>query len=223
MKTLIYILIATISFSLAAQRSKTTYNRIGLQGQFAFVNLETSNFETKQGIGFLAGFSTRGAFYNDFDLIYGIDFMQTSIAVVAKDQLNPSFANQEVSYTTTGAQLKLLGSYLIAGEHLTVELGPVLQVNSALKLDNESQKDFILKGYSTLIAGDIQEVSRVNGFLIGGFSAGFDWVRYVARYQYGLTNALSKLNKENLGIKDPAATNFKGNFSLITAGIVFYL
>jgi hypothetical protein len=54
-------------------------------------------------------------------------------------------------------------------------------------------------------------------------SVGFTRVRFTANYQYGFTNALKRLNDEGLALKDPAATNFKGNLGLITAGIVFYL
>ena len=91
------------------------------------------------------------------------------------------------------------------------------------KLQNEDQKKYIIEGYDSLRAEDIQEWSRLNGMILGGFSAGIDNVRFIARYQYGVTNALKKLNKKNLENKDPAAINFKGNLSLITAGIVFYL
>ena len=225
MKTIFYLLTVLSSFSLSAQNYKSGYNRIGLQGEYLILNLNNSDFEVKPGSGFLAGFSQRGGFYNNFDVVYGISFLQASIAVSAIDEYNtnPSYSNQEVSYTTTGAQLKFLASYLISDENLSLEFGPVLQVNSRLKLDDATQEAYLIEGYSKLKTASIQEWSRVNGLLLAGFTAGFNSVRIIARYQYGLTNALHKLNKENLEEKDPAAKNIKGNLSLITAGIVFYL
>jgi len=220
LKTLFYILVFIIYSSVAAQSYKSQYNHIGLQGQYVFLNINTSNFNMEQGSGFLAGLSQRGAYFNNFDLIYGVDFIQASSKLRTRDLTNKA---QEVNFTTTGAQIKLLLSYLILAENLTVEFGPVLQINSALKLQNEDQKRYIIEGYDSLRAEDIQEWSRLNGMILGGFSAGIDNVRFIARYQYGVTNALKKLNKENLENKDPAAINFKGNLSLITAGIVFYL
>lgn len=219
LKQFFFFLLIFCSISIQAQRKDYSSNRIGLQGQYALLDLNTSNFETIQESGFLVGLSKRSAFYNNFDLIFGVDFMQTSIAVNAKN----TTVIEQVEYTWSGAQVKLILSYLIAGDYLSIEAGPVLQVNSKMKLDNADQSDLIVKGYTNLQAEDIQEWSRVSGIVMAGISAGFTHVRLTANYQYGFTNALNKLNDQDLQLKDPAATNFKGNLGLITAGIVLYL
>ena len=114
-------------------------------------------------------------------------------------------------------------SYLIAGDHLSIEAGPVLTINGKMKLDTGDQSNLIVKGYTNLQDEDLQEWSRVNGIVMIGISAGFTHVRLTVNYQYGFTNALNKLNDQDLELKDPAAMNFKGNLGLITAGIVLYL
>lgn len=215
MRLLFFISAILLSCSSYAQRSRTVHNHIGLQGVYAMSNLQTENFNTSQGEGFLAGLSTRGAFYNDFDLIYGIDFIQIGLQVEA--------GGKQVEYALSGAQVKFLASYRIAGEYLSAELGPVLQVNGGLKLKDQSQENLIVDGYTTLQAGDLEEISRINGMLTAGLTGGLKWLRLTAAYQYNFTNILNRLNSEDLNLKDPAATNFKGNLGLVTAGIILYL
>lgn len=219
LKQFFFFLLIFCSISINAQRKDYSSNRIGFQGQYARLDLYTSNFETVQESGFLVGLSKRSAFYNNFDLIFGIDFMQTSIAINAKR----GTTIEEVGYTWSGAQVKLLLSYLIADDHLSIEAGPVLQVNGKMELDDAAQSDFIVKGYTGLQTEDLQEWSRVNGSVMVGLSTGLTHVRLTANYQYSVTNALNKLNDQELELKDPAATNFKGNLGFITAGIVLYL
>ena len=215
LRQLIFICAILLSISVNAQRSKQLYNRIGIQGLYTLTSLHTDNFQTAQTAGFLAGLSTRGAFYNNFDLIYGIDFLQTDLEIQGREEA--------IAYTLSGVQVKLLASYLIAGENLSVEFGPILQVNGGLKLDDQNQANAIVDGYTLLQAEDLEEISRVNGILTAGITGGFNWLRLTAGYQYNFTNILNRLNKEDLNLKDPAATNFKGNLGLITAGMVLYL
>jgi len=215
LRLLFFICAILLSISANAQRSTKIYNRIGIQGVHTLTTLHTNNLNTIQSDGFLAGLSTRGAFYNNFDLIYGIDFLQTDVDIQGREEA--------ILYTLSGVQVKLLASYLIAGEHLSLEFGPILQVNGGLKLDDQNQENQILEGYTLLNAGDLEEISRVNGMFTAGITGGLEWIRLTAAYQYNFTNILNKLNSEDLNLKDPAATNFKGNLGLITAGIVIYL
>ena len=113
-------------------------------------------------------------------------------------------------------------SYNLIANHLAVDLGPALLINSKMKLDNSRQNTNIVSGYNTLTASDIQEISRVNGFGIIGLTGGFEHVRLTLQYQYGFTNILNNLNEQNLVIDDNER-DFKGNASIIAAGVVFYL
>src|SRR5690606_34351619 len=64
-----------------AQRNFDGYNFLGVQGGITFFDIQTDDLVTKQQTGFTAGFTTRGAFRNNFDLIYGVSFQSASIAV----------------------------------------------------------------------------------------------------------------------------------------------
>ncbi len=199
-----------------AQRNFDHYNRLGLTGGFSLYDINTSDLNTKQGSGFTAGFTTRGAFRNDFDLIYGIDFFSNNIEIFGRNA-NNSFETQYIDYNLQGVQIKFLGSYNIIKHHLTLEFGPILNISGKLKVDKEQFEDYILDGYTTLKAKDIEGVSPVNFHVMGGITGGLESFRVSVKYQYGVTNMLNKLNDDEL-----ENTNFKGNSSTIIFALVVY-
>jgi len=218
--SLICLLVVSFTSSAQSYRNSGNYNRIGLQGKVALMDIETKNFDIQGDTGFLAGFTTRGNVYNNWGVVYGIDLLSTAVTVQtsALDQLT----SEDTQYNIIGAQLNLLLSYNLIANHLAVDLGPALLINSKMKLDNSRQSTNIVSGYTTVTASDIQEISRVNGFGIIGLTGGFEHVRLTLQYQYGFTNILNNLNDQNLVI-DNNARDFKGNASIIAAGVVFYL
>ena len=87
-----------------------------------------------------------------------------------------------------------------------------------MKLDKDEYENYILTGYDTLTAKDIQAISRFNFRLAGGLTAGLEHFRISAQYQYGVTNILGGLNG-----KDLENDNFKGNSStIIVAGVIYF-
>ena len=197
-----------------AQRNYDGYNFLGVQGGITFFDIQTDDLVTQQQEGFVAGFTSRGAFRNNFDLIYGISFQSASVGVEGSILTD----TQNISYTIQGAQINLLGSYNIIKKHLSIEFGPVFDINGKMKLDQDEYEDYILTGYNTLTAKNIQEISRFNVRLAGGITAGLEHFRISAQYQYGITNMLGKLNDENLENDD-----FKGNSStIILMGVIYF-
>lgn len=211
--------LTTISFiffqQIFAQRNYDGYNFLGIQGGITLFDIQTDDLVTKQQTGFTAGFTTRGAFRNDFDLVYGISFQSASVGVEGSSFLGTD--TQNISYTIQGAQINFLGSYNIVPKHLSLEFGPVFNVNGKMKLDNDIYKDYVLSGYETITAKDIQEISQFNVHIAGGLTAGLEHFRVFGQYQYGLTNMLGKLNSKDLENND-----FKGNSSTIIVGAVIY-
>lgn len=197
-----------------AQRNYDGYNFLGIQGGITFFDIQTEDLVTQQREGFVAGFTTRGAFRNNFDLIYGISFQSSSVGVEGHILLD----TQNIGYTIQGAQINFLGSYNIVKKHLSLEFGPVFDINGKMKLDKKEFEDYILTGYETLAAKDIQEISRFNVRLAGGITAGLEHFRISAQYQYGVTNILGKLNDKGLKNED-----FKGNSStIILMGVIYF-
>ena len=216
LQKLIFVTITCLFIEqLSAQRNYDEYNRMGLFGGLTLFDINTSDFVTEQGTGFAAGFTTRGSFRNNFDLIYGISFYSTSLGIEGSTALGTD--TQNISYSMSAAQVTFLGSYNIVKHHLSLEFGPVLQINSKMNLDSETREDYVLTGYNTLTAKDVQDISKVNFHVVGGITAGIESFRVFAQYQYGVTNTLNKLNDKNLEKDD-----FEGHSSTITLGALFY-
>ncbi len=197
------------------------YNRIGIQARYAVLDIETSDFEIAGDTGFMAGLTTRGRLYNNFGMIYGIDFVSLSTNVQGRALGNVSF--EDMQYTVIGAQLNLLLSYNILEQNLAIEAGPALMVNSKMTLKNQGQEDNIVKGYASLKATDIEEISRINPFVVVALTGGFERIRFSVQYQYGFTNILGNLNSQDLQDIDRTVPDFKGSSSIISGGIVLYL
>nr|AOE09060.1 conserved hypothetical protein [uncultured bacterium] len=218
---LIFFAIGMLTVTAQSYYSPGNYNRLGLQAKLSVLDIDTQNFNLEGETGFLGGLTTRGRLYNDFGIVYGIDFLSANINLQSRP-LGESRL-EETRYTVIGAQLNLLFSYNLIEKHLAIDFGPALLVNGKMNLRQTGQRDNIVEGYTALRAEDIEEISRINGFGIIGITAGFEHVRFIIQYQYGFTNMFNNLNDRDLLDVDPNANNFKGSPSLLAGGIVLYL
>lgn len=211
---LIVLFLGTIAMN--AQRNFNEFNVIGVSAGLTLYDITTTNFTTSSKESYMFGFQMRGNVYNNFDMIYGISFYDTKIGILASN--TPNGNNKEVlDYNLQSAQITVLWGYKILREHLSVEVGPILNINGKLTLKDTQFEDYIIDQYTSVVATDIENVSKVNFHLAGGLTAGFRNFRVFGQYQYGVTNMLNKLNSQNLENSD-----FKGNSSLITVGITAY-
>ncbi len=206
-------------FTTTAQRNYDDYNRLGINAGFVLSEINTSDLSTKQAGGFMAGFTTRGSFRNQFDLIYGITFFNNKIEIQGHSPAGDTgtFSQQFIGYTIQAVQINFLASINIVRHHLSLEFGPVLNVNGRMKLDTDRFENYILEGYTTLKASDIEDISKVNFRVMGGLTAGLENFRLSAQYQYGVTNMLKNLNDLDLEKSD-----FKGNSGTIILAAVLY-
>lgn len=215
LKNLLFVtLLILFTQEAISQRNYDGSNFLGITGGYTMFDIMTSDFNTKQGGGFLGGFSTRGAFRNNFDLIFGLNYFTNNVEIFGA--ASPT-ETQYIDYNLQGVQLYVLGSFNIIENHLSIEFGPILNISSKLNLKTEQFEDYILDGYTTLEAKDIQDTAPVNFHLQGGITGGVRNFRVSAQYQYGVTNMLGKLNKNDLEYD-----NFKGNSSLILLAGTFY-
>ncbi|MFN4762043.1 hypothetical protein ACKGJN_02875 [Gillisia sp. Q332] len=203
----------------AQNRYGDSYNRLGIQAGINYGGFNSDDFNTSEKAGYMVGLTTRAAVYNNFIIIYGINFYEFKTGInIMETQASQSIV---ANFKATGVQLNLFGGHKIIGEHLSFEAGPVLQINSKWKPEKEFENYFI-EGYD-LQAEDLEEISRVNFNVAGNISAGFRDVKLWIQYQYGVNNIFSKLNSEGLENKDSRAANLNGHLGLATAGIVVYL
>ncbi len=206
--TSILFLITLASF---AQYEYRDSNRIGIFFGINQFTLNTNDFQTKPGTGWNGGLSMRGNFYNDWDMVYAMQFSENNFSVATKK----IFISEDTNYKLPSAQISLQLSYKIVENHLSFEFGPLVQINGKLKLE-QNQENNIITG-TTLLAKDIVAISQFNFYPTVGITAGVRHVRLNVSYQYGINNMLGNLNNKNLGY------SFKGNPGLLNGNLIIYL
>jgi hypothetical protein len=217
-KSPVFIAFFVIFFQQSfAQHNYDEYNRLGITGGVTIFDVSTSNFTTKKGNGMMFGFTTRGSFYNNFDLIYGIGFTNNNLVLIGKEAGNSS-NRHEIKYTIQSAQINFLASYNIIKHQLSLEFGPILNLNGKMKLKTDRYEAFILEGTQGVLANEVEDISKVNFLVMGGLTAGLENFRLIAQYQYGVTNMFNKLNEKDFGEE----IDFNGNSSTLILGAVIY-
>tara|TARA_R110000850_G_scaffold271031_2_gene404812 strand:+ start:203078 stop:203746 length:669 start_codon:yes stop_codon:yes gene_type:complete len=212
--SVLFLIFYTTIFS---QNNYKEFNVIGISAGLTQYDINTKDFKTQSRESFMFGLQMRGNVYNNFDMMYGIAFYDSNIAISAKSS-PVGGTSRDLNYNLQSAQISVLGGYKIIKNHLSIEAGPVLNINGKLTLNDTQYENHIIEGYATLNAKDIEDVSKVNFHLAGGITAGLRNFRLFALYQYGVTNVLNNLNKNNL-----EKTNFKGNSTLLSFGVTVYL
>jgi len=222
MKRFIYLLVFTLfitSFQVHSQnRGRDTYNRLGLQGGLTYGGLNTKNFNTTNKLGYFAGFTTRANYYNNLIILYGVNFFEFNTGMSVMQSM--ASEAQEIDFKASGVQLNLFIGQKLIGEHLSVEVGPILQVNSKLKTD-EQYKEYYMEGYG-IKAEDLEDITKINFNVAAMVSSGFKSVKFWAQYQYGITNTFGNLDEEVIKNKDSRITNLNAHLGLASAGVVFY-
>ena len=212
MKRLYFTYVFTlISMTVFSQYNYRDSNRIGISFGVNQFTMNTNNFQTKPGTGWNGGLSMRGNFYDDWDMVYAMQFSENNFSVAT----NSGFISEDTNYKLSSAQVSLLFSYKIVENHLSVEFGPLLEINGKLNVEKDQQNN-IISG-TTLLAKDIVDISQFNFYPVIGITAGVRHVRLNVSYQYGVNNMLGNLNSQNLGV------NFKGNPGILNGNLIIYL
>ena len=95
MKKNIYIfwlLVSTFGYSQYGNRDG---NRIGISAGVSQTTLFTDNFTANPELGFAGGLSVRGNYYNNWSMIYGMQFFSNNFS------LESNF-NQKIKYNLKG-------------------------------------------------------------------------------------------------------------------------
>jgi len=204
------VMLATAAVS--AQMNYQDSNMIGIFGGLNQTDLSTNNFDTKAGVGWNFGLSVRGNFYNDFDMVYAIQFSENKFSVPTVNPL--TLQSQEVDYKIQGVKISLMPSYNIIYNHLSIEAGPVLQVNGKLSYKDENENNVIMETLAT--SKDLEDVSTFNILGAVGITAGVRNVRLNVQYQYGFNNFLSQVEEERFG------REVKGNLGILSGNLIIY-
>lgn len=214
-KLILVFSIAIITIS-SAQTNYRIQNGIGIYGGLTNFNINTDNFVTESGNGWLAGLAaTVNLPHRWYNVSYNIQLSENQIGFSAAPLTNGT--TEFVNHKVFAAQVALIGHLKIIENYLTLDAGPMLQFNGTLDLQDDNKENYILEGYDNLTVSDIENISRfnVNGAI--GATAGFDQFKIRAQYIYGFTNMLNALNKENL----PEGNDFKGNQNMLVFSAMF--
>lgn len=217
-KLFLSLLLLFSTTTIFAQYNNRDGNRIGISGGVSQTSLFTSDFNSKPGMGFGGGLSVRGNYYNNWSMIFGMQFFSNNFSL---ESTSLTSLAKETEFNLQGVKVRLLLSYNIVEDHVSFDFGPVLQINGKLSVNDIDQNN-ILNG-TTLTANQIEEVSTINGNFYTGFSAGGKVVRASLFYEYGFTNIFSKLNKNDDFKLLTGNQNIKGNLGTINGQIVFNL
>ena len=221
MRTIVVLFTALFSVFSTAQYRYRDGNRIGISGGISQCTMFTSSFDTKAGNGFAGGLSVRGNYYNNWSMIYGMQFFNSRFSL-GKDGLN----TRATEFSLQGVQIRLLLSYNVVQNHVLLDFGPVLQVNGKLAVNGANENNRIKYNSATataIYAKDIVDVSKIGGAMHFGLSAGSKTVRLLLFYQYGFTNLFNELNKNATLTTNNNNERFKGNLGTINGQVVFNL
>lgn len=199
-----FLFTATITF---AQYGNRDSNNIGITLGINQFNVSTSDFETTAGNGWNVGLSMRGNAFNDWDAIWGIQFSEYNFKVAT---LNQALSERETNFKLPCANITFQLSYKFIENHLSMEFGPMVQVNGKLAVATE-EENYRIKGAEDYAVKDLTDIGNVSFYPVIGITAGVRNVRLNVTYQYGINNLLGKLDG-----------GFSGNASVINGNVIFY-
>ena len=204
----------TIAF---AQYGRGDFNHIGISLGINQTDLFTDSFNVTPKTSWTGGLAIRGNYYNSFAMVYGMNFTDNKFAI----ETNALTSTKEVDVSLMAVQVHLLLSYRIAESAFSIDFGPVLQVNGELKYDSADENYFITNN-ELLQIKDLEKITPINFNVQVGLTGGFENIRLNVSYQYGVTNMLNNINKQE-GISARADGDLKGHIGVLAGNIIFYL
>ena len=219
------ILTLLCSYNALAQRrgGDGKHNMFGFKAAATVFNIKTSNFNTSAQSGFIGGLGTRGDFYNNWDIQFGINISNSKLKVEAK-KFAIAAPLEEIEYSLLNAQVHLLFGYKIFGNNknldskfkLTAELGPVLMINNKMKISDKDKENYIIQE-ALITAKELTNVTPLNINGLIGLSMGLERIRVFGHYQYGFNNFLNRLNDI-----EGTTEKFKGHVHMYNFGVLLY-
>nr|WP_321233952.1 hypothetical protein [uncultured Psychroserpens sp.] len=216
---LVALCIGFVTVSVAQHKRYAIKNGIGIIGGLTQYDIATDNFTTKSGNGFIGGMiATVDIPHKWYTVSYGLQFSQNTLEISGRPTL-AAISPEQMEYKLMAVQVAFMLHVKLLSDNLTLDVGPQLQYNSELELEDSSQSNFIVDGFDALLAEDITKISQFNANGVVGASAGIGNFKLRATYSYGFTNILNKLNDENL-TTTPDSEKFKGNQNMLSFALM---
>lgn len=214
------LVVFCILFVTTIKAQHKTYriqNGFGIMGGITQFDIITDNFNTKAETGWLFGGSaTVDIPHKWYNISYAMQLSQNKISIAGR--ASDLAQTEDIAYNVFAAQVGLFMHIKTIGSHLTLDIGPMLQYNDRLILEDENKENYIIDNYALLRAEDISDISKFNIDGSVGLTAGFEFIKIRAQYIYGFTNILGKLNDKSLDTSGFSESKFKGNQSMLVFG-----
>jgi len=220
MKKFNLFILLLISNLIQAQYGHKDGNRIGISGGVTQTSLMTSSFNTAPAYGWIVGLAVRGNYYNNWSASFGMQFTDSNFMIQTKAPNSSAIADSKVKLSAV--QVRLLASYNVVKDHVSLDIGPVLQVNGELGIEDSSKSNVLTSAPSVKLE-ELSDISKVNGNLYLGATAGNRRVRLVVSYQYGFSNLLGNLNSNDDLIARHNNQKFTGNIGMLSGQLLFNL
>jgi len=221
----ILLVALTLCFDTTTYAQHTTYpikNGIAIQGGITQFNINTDNFVTKKGNGFIGGMAaTVDLPHKWYTVSYGMLLSENNLEISGR-MTDDVVGNEMIEYKLMTVQIGFLFHAKAFGGIISLDVGPQLQYNGKLELKDSANETYFINGYGNLMAKDISEISQFNANGIVGVSAGIGSFRVKAQYNYGFTNILNKLNNNDLNVGSDES-KFKGNQELLSLTLMITL
>lgn len=196
-----------------------SYNRIGVQGGITYGKIASEDFDFNYGTGYTGGFSTRATAGEHILFLYGINFFRAKTSMEVREAI--TMDPRKIDFNLSGAQVNFFLGYRVLREHLSVELGPILQFNGKLSPD-EGNENYWLRDYDINVEA-LENIAKVNMSLAAQISGGFPKLKFWVQYQYGLSNMFGDIDLQIIPEQDSTSEDPRGTMRMATAGIAFYL
>ena len=200
-------------------------NGIGIHGGITQYDISTDNFMTSKGNGYLGGLTaTVDLPHKWYTVSYGMQFADNNFSIQGRPNVDSdvNFSSEDLEYNIKVVQLAFLFHVKVFTPVVSIDLGPQLQYNSQLELQDDGKKGYVLSGFDGLLADDITGINHLNINGLAGVSAGIGAFRLRARYSYGITNMFNELNKEDLNTA-PSDEKFEGHQQMLSFSLMITL
>ena len=219
MKYSILLVALTVCFvteSFGQPRNYNITNGFGVFGGITKFDIQTDNFTTMEGDGFMVGMSAMVDLpHKWYNMSYGMQMAENYIHISARPALISS-EEEFIKYKVFTAQVALLMHIKPFQDFLTIDVGPMFQYNGKMELKDTSKESYYINNYANVTASDITRISQFNFNGAVGATVGIKNFKIKAQYIYGFTNILKKLNSENTIASDE--DSFKGNQTQLVLG-----
>ena len=215
---LVALNIAFVTNSFAQHKRVKIKNGIAINGGITQYDISTDNFITEKGDGFVGGLTaTVDLPHKWYTVSYGMQFAENKVSIQGRPTTGTvvNFSDEALEYKIKVVQLAFLFHAKVFTPAVSIDLGPQLQYNSELELNDSRKEAYFLSGFDNLLAKDISKISQFNVNAIAGASAGIGNFRLRAQYSYGITNIFANLNNESLNAA-PNDEKFEGHQQMLS-------